>query len=138
MSDTLCSVVFALQSGIGRLLSTAWELVPYSFVVDWFAPIGANLAKIENHLLDDINPRMIGHFWTSAQTTTTYSYVVLAPYINAWTTVSPQQSYAGQIIVRGYNRRGGLPSNEADSGVAKGFSWSRAAQAVALTIQKVH
>lgn len=30
----------------GELLTTAWELVPYSFVVDWFIPVGDFLNRI--------------------------------------------------------------------------------------------
>jgi hypothetical protein len=31
------------QLGLSNPLSLAWELVPYSFVVDWFIPVGATL-----------------------------------------------------------------------------------------------
>lgn len=30
----------------GEIITTAWELVPYSFVVDWFIPVGNTLQRI--------------------------------------------------------------------------------------------
>lgn len=35
------------KAGILNPLQTAWELIPYSFVVDWFAPIGTWLGSVQ-------------------------------------------------------------------------------------------
>lgn len=35
------------QTGISNPLLLAWELVPYSFVVDWFLPVGTYLSAID-------------------------------------------------------------------------------------------
>jgi hypothetical protein len=37
----------AASTGITNPLSVAWELVPYSFVVDWFLPVGAYLNNFD-------------------------------------------------------------------------------------------
>lgn len=37
---------FARQLGLTDPLSVAWELIPYSFVVDWFVPIGTYLSNL--------------------------------------------------------------------------------------------
>lgn len=33
--------------GIGTMLDTAWEVVPWSFVIDWFVPLGSYLASLD-------------------------------------------------------------------------------------------
>jgi hypothetical protein len=35
------------QLGMANPLSLAWELLPYSFVVDWFLPIGQFLSSLD-------------------------------------------------------------------------------------------
>jgi hypothetical protein len=49
---------FERNLGLTDPLSVAWELIPYSFVVDWFVPIGT--------YLDNLNaiPKLIGRFLT--------------------------------------------------------------------------
>lgn len=38
--------------------SNIWDLIPYSFVVDWFVPLGNKLADIENgHYIETLHPR---------------------------------------------------------------------------------
>lgn len=39
--------------GFGNPLALAWELVPYSFMVDWFVNVGDVLASLDNLLLCD-------------------------------------------------------------------------------------
>lgn len=42
------SVLQALAStGVTNPLNVAWEIIPYSFVVDWFVPVGAYLQQLE-------------------------------------------------------------------------------------------
>lgn len=36
------------QTGLTNPLQLAWELVPYSFVIDWFAPVGTYLSNIDS------------------------------------------------------------------------------------------
>jgi hypothetical protein len=49
----------ARQLGLTDPLSVAWEIIPYSFVVDWFVPIGT--------YLDNLNsiPKLVGRFSTT-------------------------------------------------------------------------
>lgn len=51
------------QAGLINPISIAWELVPFSFVVDWFVPIGATLQAITAGYGLESNGG-----WTSSQT----------------------------------------------------------------------
>lgn len=37
--------------GVNRILSSGWELVPFSFVVDWFVDIGTRISAFEGNLI---------------------------------------------------------------------------------------
>lgn len=39
------------SAGIRNVLSTGWELVPFSFVVDWFIDVGDRIAAVEGKIL---------------------------------------------------------------------------------------
>jgi hypothetical protein len=43
----------------GNLLTTSWELLPYSFVVDWFLDIGSKIELISSALT---NPSDVSHY----------------------------------------------------------------------------
>lgn len=47
--------------GLYNLLSSAWELVPYSFVVDWFADVGKRLAALEGSVLRPVLGSWVVH-----------------------------------------------------------------------------
>jgi hypothetical protein len=53
----------SLQRSLGLVdpLSIAWEVVPYSFVVDWFLPVGTYLSALS------IIPRLKGRFLTTTR-----------------------------------------------------------------------
>ncbi len=40
--------------GARRVFSSAWELVPFSFVIDWFVNVGDKLAAVDSHLITQI------------------------------------------------------------------------------------
>lgn len=47
-TDTYGPTLGSLQTfGITNPLNLAWELIPYSFVVDWFVPVGSYLATLD-------------------------------------------------------------------------------------------
>jgi hypothetical protein len=48
--------------GIDRLISSLWEAIPYSFVVDWFINVGDLLESLESHLKGDLFPVRILDF----------------------------------------------------------------------------
>lgn len=69
---------FSRQLGLLDPLSVAWELTPWSFVIDWFIPIGAYLdlvnqvpslkgrfltTEVLNRQALSGKPAILGHFW---------------------------------------------------------------------------
>lgn len=54
------------QFGLSNPASLAWELVPFSFVVDWFVDFGSFFASLDNHVyMKDV---MVGYYTKSRKT----------------------------------------------------------------------
>lgn len=49
--------------GLDNFVSSAWEAIPLSFVVDWFLPIGRQLAAIEPDLWDFASFNVLDHYY---------------------------------------------------------------------------
>ncbi len=66
-SSAGCVVGFELEGGLDEsygilhLLSSGWELVPYSFVLDWFVDIGERIAAFEGKFLRPVLGSWITH-----------------------------------------------------------------------------
>jgi len=76
--------------GITNPLSVAWELVPWSFVADWFVPIGAYL-----DLLDaDLGWDLLGGS-ASIKTESKYSYANPTCVTTSWAFAQAQASVSG-------------------------------------------
>jgi hypothetical protein len=69
----------ALRSlGLADPLSVAWELVPYSFVIDWFVPIGTYLSNLS------VIPNLKGRFLSSSRRSwDSQAYPIGAAYVAA-------------------------------------------------------
>jgi len=59
----------ASQTGVQNPLSVAWEIVPYSFVVDWFLPVGTFLNN-----LDYASGLVFEYGWMSTKRTNSVSW----------------------------------------------------------------
>lgn len=67
------------QTGIANPLLLGWELMPYSFVVDWFYPVGTYLSNIDAAVglkfvsgSETIKATANGHTWFPVDTVTAY------------------------------------------------------------------
>jgi hypothetical protein len=119
-------------SGLSDPLSVAWELVPYSFVADWFIPIGSYLAA------RGLAQALTGTFVETKTTYTEASYsrndYQTPPYMQTFTpgartwsrTISMERVVGTSLTVP-------VPSWKPLSSVA---SWQHCANAVALLVQK--
>lgn len=76
----------ASQTGISNPLSVAWEIVPYSFVVDWFLPVGNYLNNLDysnglvfrrgyisKKVTNDLSVRLTDGKYVDSQVTMTHS-----------------------------------------------------------------
>lgn len=119
----------ATQLGLTNPASILWEIVPFSFVVDWFVPVGAFL----NSWTDTL-----GLTLEDTYTTTSRHYTSLYQYISTWPpgTWSPSPDVKG----RGYrvHRTLGYTGPALVLRPYKGISMTRAATAISLLVQQLN
>lgn len=113
------NLALANQLGLINPASVAWELVPFSFVVDWFLPVGNFL----NSFTDLVGYEVKFPFTTTLRTASTH---LESPYpIFQWDTEAVRCS---RVL--------GLPSYQLRPVQFKGFSVARGATAISLLIQQ--
>lgn len=113
----------ANQLGLVNPASIAWELVPFSFVVDWFLPVGAFLDSYTAFMGLSIANGMSTVF---ERTKLRYTYQYnMSPRIDA---------YYETVYCR---REMGLPDYSLRFKTFKGFSVARGATAISLLIQQL-
>lgn len=118
------SAYLANQLGVLNPLAVAWELVPFSFVVDWFANVGQVVGSLTGFVGVSIADAYTTSFGDANFQETINQYV--DPY---WVFTSYGMK---NIIVR---RVGGLPSPKLVLKSFNGFSPIRGLTAIALLLQ---
>lgn len=115
------NTALANQMGFINPAAVAWELVPFSFLVDWFLPVGDFL----NSFTD-----LLGHSVHYPYTTTKRSAIGLYRYADGRFITDTWLSAAnlGRVL--------GLPSYKLRTTPFKGLSLSRGATAISLVIQQ--
>lgn len=114
----------AVLTGIVDPLSVAWELVPYSFVVDWFIPIGSWLqARALNNGID-------ATYITSRLRTIAVSGLDRVPS-NVWYQATQPHLHEAYDFSRVISTNLSVPLPDFKP-LAKVASWQHAANAVAL------
>lgn len=96
---------FARQLGLTDPLSVAWELIPYSFVVDWFVPIGTYLSNqnqipslsgrwmvTKSQVMKGVSFEAVGALLPFCDTHTTKRYVSVATW--------PRMQYYQNVTTR--------------------------------------
>lgn len=118
--------------GVFNLLSTGWELVPYSFVLDWFVDVGERLAALEGKFLRPV----LGSWITHRHTLYEYkSYDAegrsyndgLYHYNSLGMVDSSSKTDTCSVVVRSAN-----PSLSALPQLKVNLNWSKLADSVAL------
>lgn len=114
------------------LLQTPWELIPYSFVVDWFANIGDFIGAN----LPDIAIAQLGGCLVEKRTIDGYIMIGTTTISNGWVLL---QSPSGGVSVRQQTRsRGPLPAPGLTFRAGSALnSDSRVASAASLVTQQV-
>lgn len=121
-------------SGLTDPLSVAWELVPYSFVVDWFIPIGNYLAA------RGLSQSLSGTFVTSTKFYRKAEGFTITPdAAKRWEVDGSQKSQKFEAVSfsRSISTTLAVPRPSVKP-LSQVFSWKRAANAVALLSQLKH
>lgn len=109
----------ANQLGFINPLTVAWELVPFSFVVDWFLPVGAFLSQGT----DTLGLTLINPYTTAKQEAVVNTYWKGYPYTSTVRYLAMNRSLS--ILQPAFAPR-----------PAKMWGWRRAAAALSLLIQQ--
>ena len=61
--DSIQSLLMAINlAGLDKLTSSLWEAVPFSFVIDWFLPIGSALERFDPRVFDFASFTIVDHY----------------------------------------------------------------------------
>ncbi len=114
------------QAGLVNPLSVAWELVPFSFVVDWFVPVSSFLNSMTDFLGLDLDNEC---YFTLLRTPVWFSeqHTISAPYPYGFDITS-----TGHVAYRTL----GIPSVTLVPNRIYGISPVRAATAISLLLQQ--
>lgn len=114
----------ATQLGLVNPAAVAWELVPFSFVVDWFIPVGEFLNSYSNFFGIEVSRPL-----------TTVFQSTVATYSTTFTGIWSFGDYSYRAVH--VKRMLELPSYSLRVKTFKGFSVARGATAIALLIQQL-
>jgi len=107
------------QLGVANPLNTVWELVPLSFVVDWFIPIGDFLRALtgplgttfshgyEDHVIEaDVTVDFCRYGWSTFKkgTTPSYHWQMFVFQRRVLTTNPPSRLYIGTGLIQSVQR----------------------------------
>lgn len=135
--DTDVSAFILRALGVFSPLETAWELIPFSFVVDWFVNIGdwVKAHDLKQHIKPITQVVQLSNFGTSLKTT----FVDTLTYVSNQGDLGGSISYsgpfpAGSRVIKSYIRTQGIPA----AGTApSGWSLQRTALSISLIAQRV-
>jgi hypothetical protein len=114
----------ANRLGLINPLALAWELVPFSFVVDWFA----NLNDVINSHSDYFGLALKNSYWTETRYLT-YTLNRIRPSISFFENYSTEFVAVGRTI--------GIPGPTLRMRPAKALSWQRGLTAASLLLQRL-
>lgn len=130
--------------GLTSPLTSIWNLIPFSFVADWFVPIGAAIKKVERAGWDLVDEAAV----TTAYTLTDYSYSIKytgLTMLDVTVQTSPVPSWVGLRLNRQaqrwsrYVRTAGRPSvAQWWPDQSSDWSVSRTALSTSLSIQRLN
>lgn len=123
--------------GLTTPLQTIWELIPFSFVFDWFVPIGDNLRRLEDKL--GLSEIATSYELTNFGYSRTVKSTANATWVVSSTTYPSWNGRSGKCpTFRGgrYDRYQGIP---VDGQLIPPIGWSisKTALSISLIAQKV-
>lgn len=123
----------AFQAGLTNPLEVAWELVPFSFVADWFVNIGDILSAISTLQGLEFRGGYASQLWDQKSSTIVVTPKSSAPYTTTYRSLSSPCSYGRRF----YSRSIYTPSIPALRFKPDPFSLSHILSGVALTAQAI-
>lgn len=119
------------QMGVTNPASVAWEILPWSFVIDWFIPIGNFLDSLDATLGLTFEK---GCYTTFEKTSVSASANGAVREQGGYTSLNFSANRTEVLCTR--VPLGSFPASSFPS-FSPGFSWRRAANALALTFQRL-
>jgi hypothetical protein len=128
--------------GLNNPVGIAWELIPFSFVVDWFVPVGKWLTANDPFPRDISGLAKAYHFhefWSSIKRESEMTRICdVRPKLGTYPTGSTVTSGTIEWTRkrRFYLRTRGLPAINALPPLPNQWSWNRSALSLSLLVQK--
>lgn len=121
------------QMGLTNPLTVAWELVPFSFVVDWFVNVSEFIGQLDEFVGLTIEEPY--HEW---KVRGIYKYKLVSGDFDAWHNFLGTYTETGSVdsVLKQFERVRGIPDVVLGVRAGKVVSLSRVVTAMALLIQK--
>jgi hypothetical protein len=122
--------------GVKKVIEAAWDLVPFSFVVDWMVN-WQSFAKDPRRLFDNHNVKMLGHSTKHTWYMKPRVIASLPAMHDGITSASSQWDGDEQIALTQYVRTRGFPSGSETAGVFSSLSVTNMLDGAALILQRI-
>jgi hypothetical protein len=122
--------------GVKKVIEAAWDLVPFSFVVDWMVN-WQSFAKDPRRLFDNHNVKMLGHSTKHTWYMKPRVIAGLPAMHDGITSASSQWDGDEQIALTQYVRTRGFPSGSETAGVFSSLSVTNMLDGAALILQRI-
>jgi hypothetical protein len=136
--EVLSAEKYARQSlGVGKLVEALWDLLPWSFVIDWFIDIGRLVAMNPYFKMNHHQLRFVGH-------SEKLTYRAALHIASRWMVedqfgdnIEMVYDFPEQVVHSVYTRTAGFPPDTTSQGVFGRFSIRNVSSASALIAQRL-
>jgi hypothetical protein len=143
--------IFAYGLSTDKLLETIWEVVPYSFVVDWVVNMNGllSLPRFEDSLRTLSNGAFVSHLGYSVKIEIPFTAQMMYPHASTqnswyWRSILPLEQTIGITaptnaagVVSLYQRNVGFPPSGVSLFANRGLSVSQGVSGFSLLLQRI-
>lgn len=119
--------------GAGRIISTAWELMPLSFVLDWLYDVSTRIAAFETSFLCSVKGTWIVHR-SDLVYTATLDQTGRQSSINSTVFVGSGSNHVSNVVATKFMERKANPAVSYLPSLRVNLNWKRLADGIALTV----